>query len=281
MPLCFYLSQIERKILMIPVKPTLKLIGKAPTHIESEQLLDYFLYVFEFSWSSLVFDEKKDALVEFFTEQAKVWHPNYEEHSIEKRWWLYVLLALNEITEDQKVEYGKLTVQNLIKKLPTLSGDLLEKQVNEIQHAFYDEIPDILTVRPLELRTLENTTLEHDRYLPFFVDNKDHFVNLFKKHLRQKDISKEYFERFIMSSRKRLRQFSTYWDGYYEIFITYFISLYDFRMPQEIEDKEEEYDLLLEMVILFLVASVMDKPKIEDLADEMTEKLKELVDEKW
>lgn len=264
-------------------KSGMRLIGKAPTHIEKNELLDYFLYVFEFSWNSPVFDEKKGILDKHFMETAKSFYPEYESFSLAKQWWLYVLIAMKEITEDEQLKYGIATVDYLLSRLGVLSENTLESQINEVQHAFYDEIPDVLLVRPLELEVLENSTIEHDVHLPFFVKNKDRFVHVFEKHLRQKDIDKEYFERFTMTNTKRLRKFSTFWEGYYEIFINYFVSLYDFRMPQEMDSIEEEYDLLEELVILFLVASVINKPKIEEVVDELTEILKEFVAQtgKW
>jgi hypothetical protein len=264
-------------------KTGMRLIGKAPTHIDESDLLDYFLYVFEFSWNCPVFEEKKATLDEYFIERAKSFYPDYESFSLSKQWWLYILIAMKDVTEDQQLKYGITTVDYLISRLPVVSERMLEDQINEIQNAFYDEIPDVMLVRPMELEVLENSTIQHDMHLPFFIENKEHFVKVFEKHLRQKDIDKEYFERFTMTNTKRLRKFSTFWEGYYEIFINYFISLYDFRMPQEMESIEEEYDLLEELVTLFLVASIINKPKIEEVVDEITEILKDFVAQngKW
>lgn len=259
------------------------LIGKAPNHIEQTDLLDYFLYVFEFSWNTPIFEERKENLPQYFTEMAKQHYPDYETFSLAKQWWLYILIGMHDIAKDQETHYGIATVEHIIKKLPVMSESLLERQVNEVQHAFYDEIPDLLLVRPLELENLQNSTIKHDNHLPFFIQNKERFIAIFEKHLRQKDINREYFERFTMTSRKRLRKFSSFWEGYYEIFINYFVTLYDFRMPLEMESKEEEFDLLEEMTIQFLVASVNTKPRIEDAVDDIMVILKEFVEQngKW
>jgi len=261
----------------------MKLIGQAPTHISQDLLLDYFLYTFEFSWNSPIFEEKKSKLDVEFKKKAQTLFPEYESFSVARQWWLYVLIAFQEITEHQELEYGKFTVSHILKRFPVLSETSLERQINEMQHAFYDEIPDILLVRPLELKVLKNSTVEHDLNLPFFIENKDRFLKILGKHLNQKDINKEYIERFVLTNKKRLRQFSTFWNGYYEIFINYLLSMYDFKMPEEMEDKEEEVELMQELVILFLVASVTNKAKIEDLSDEWTELLREFVDQnrKW
>lgn len=264
---------------MTTKKSGMRLIGKAPTHIEKEDLLDYFLYAFEFSWNSPIFEDRKSKLDEVFKNKAESLFPDYESFSVERTWWLYVLIGLQEITYHQELEFGKETVDYLLKRFTALSEEALEQQINEIQHAFYDEIPDILLVRPLELKALQNSTIEHDKYLPFFIENHERMVKVIQKHLNQKDIDKDYFERFTMTNKKRLRKFSSFWNGYYEIFTNYFLSIYNFQMPLEPQEIEEELELIEEMIILFLVASVVNKPKIEPLAYDLTEILREFVED--
>lgn len=268
---------------MTEQKSGMRLIGKAPAHVDKSDLLDYFLYVFEFSWSSVVFEEMKSSLGNFFADKAKEWYPGYESFSLERQWWLYTLIAMHEITKHEQLKFGEMTVEFLLSRLSDMPESLLEAQVNEVQHSFYDEVPDVLLVRPLEIEKLHNSTIDHDLYLPFFIVNKDRFVKVFEKHLRQKDMNKEYMERFTFTSKRHSRKFSTYWEGYYEMFINYFIALYDFRMPEEMESMEEEYDLLQELLILFFVGSVQSKPKIEDVVDELMEIMKDFVAQngKW
>lgn len=244
------------------------LIGKAPTHIEREDLLDYFLYVFEFSWNNVAHESKKEKLKEHFQTESLKYVADIDALTNAKLWWLYVLIALKDIAEEEEIEFGKETVLYFIHKLEKLTESQLEEYANEIQHGFYYELPEALVIRPLALVELGNKTAEKDPYLQFFFERKETIIKTLTKHLRQKDVDNAYFNSITLNNRKLTRKFSSFWDTYYEIFLNYFLSMYDFQMIQTELDESEEHDVLREMLFIFFVASIENKLKIEQLVDE-------------
>lgn len=249
-------------------KRELQIIGKAPMDIEKESILSYFLHVFEFTWSTLAYENKRENLNAYFSEQANLLKPNHATLSAKKEWWLYILITFRDVALYNSLDYAVGTVENMIKRIDFMSEELLERQVNELQNAFYHEVPDILLMRPLEMERLSCSIAEADHFLLFFLQNKEKFVSILEKMLRQKDIKKDYYEEFMRTGKKINKEYSSFWNGYYEIFIHYFISLYDFFMPFQTESFEEERDSVEKMILSFFTTSVATKEKIEDVSDE-------------
>lgn len=256
----------------------IRFLGEAPEKVEKEDLLDYFLYVFEFSWTMDVYKDKKDHIKDFFTNTANQLFPQFHEFPVSKMWWSYALIAMREMTEYEGMVFGNKTVNYLIKKIPMYSNKLLTRQINELQLAFYHQVPEHLLIRPLECPNLDCDFEMYNVHYPFFLQNKKTLIKIFEKNLRQKDVDKHYLSRFSKESMKRLRQFSTFWNGYYELFVLYFVYLYHYQMMQaEYMDEKDfrEEELVEEMVILFLTSSISSQERVEKTALEITEFLKD------
>jgi len=257
------------------------LVGKTPTHIEREDLLDYFLYVFEFSWNNVAHESKKSQLRKHFETESIKFVSDIHALPKEKLWWLYVLIALKDIAETDEVEYGKATILHFLNKIEKLSEEQLVEYANEIQHGFYYELPESLVIRPLELVALGNKMAEEDPYLKFFFEKKEEMIKALTKHLRQKDVDSGYFNNITLNDRKLTRKFSSFWDTYYEIFLNYFLSMYDFQMIQTEIDESEEHDVLREMLFIFFIASIENKLKIEPLIDDFFDIMVDILEVGW
>lgn len=247
------------------------LLGKAPTHVPEEELISYFLYAFEFAWNSPAFETRKNQLAPYFIQEAQSLVPAYDQLSLSKKWWLYVMIALRDITHDNDIKFGKETILYVIRQIERLSEEELELYVNDMQNAFYEEVPDILVIRPLELERLQNSILDEDPYLGFFLEQKEPILKVMKKYLKQKDVDKEYINHLTLNDKTILAKYTDFWNVYFEIFTNFFLSMYDFQMPYEKEDGVEEKDVVEEMIMIFFIASVNSKTKIEELTSELLE----------
>lgn len=251
-----------------------KFLGEAPKHIDESNLLDYFLYVFEFTWTAEAFQNKKENIKNYFEEKL---NNLLKENKISKevQWWALVLFALRDLTEHLRYYYAVETINMLLNKISNLTEKELEYYCNDINNALDDEMCDILAIRPVEIKNLSSDAMENDILLSFLINNKDEFVKIFKKHLIQRDIDMTYIKEFMIIEYKTLRKFSDFWNMYYEIFLGYFLSVSDYvddyirknihrdanieQMLQQINTEQA----IKKINLAFFIASIKNKPKID------------------
>ncbi|MBP1308664.1 hypothetical protein JOD82_001684 [Paenibacillus sp. 1182] len=246
------------------------ILGMAPKHIQKEDVLQYFLYAFELSWSMPMFIDQKDKMMSFFVQEVEKEFLSFEDLSIEQTWWLCVFIAMREINKYYSSEFAVQTLSQLIRRIQRIEEGSLCRYANIFQAIMLEEHPDVLAIRPLELHALSNVFAESDKLLQFFIENKTHIVCVIKKHLIQQDLNDVYLNSVLMKDRRVLRKFSNIWNSFYELFIHFFIAVYDYKLSPLHMGEEELKNAIGDLVLIFLVNGVSNKRKIDELHDELS-----------
>lgn len=201
------------------------ILGSAPKHIAKEDVLQYFFYAFELSWSMPMFIDHKDKIMSYFTQEIEKELLSFEDLSIEQTWWLCVFIAMREINKYYSSEFAVQTLNQLIRRIQHLEEGSLCRYANIFQAIMLEEHPEVLAIRPLELHALNNIFAESDRLLEFFIVNKTRIIAMLKRHLIQQDLNHVYLNSVLMNDRRVLRKFSNIWNSFYELFIHFFIAV--------------------------------------------------------
>lgn len=251
-------------------------LGKAPTHIAKEDLLSYFVYAYELSWTLPMFRSKKDKMMEFIEQEIKKESIDTDALSVEKQWWLFVFITFREMLTYHSAEFAFQTVQHLIRQMSSASEESLCLYANMVHSIMMKDLPDVLVVRPLEMKPIQTILAESDLSVVFFMDRHEAIVKVIRKHINQKDLKLSYFGELLMKDRSILRKFSNIYNVYFEVLMHFFISTYDYKMsPQEMTPEVLE-KAISDLVLLFVAASVETKPKIEGLHKDLFEIVKEI-----
>jgi hypothetical protein len=133
-----------------------------------------------------------------------------------------------------------------------------------------------MSIRPLEIQKLGSDAYQNDYVLAYFLDRKDAFLQLFKTHLKENDIEKMYINQLSINDKKLNEQFTDFWNGYFEIFTGFSISMFDMVLNSPQKTKEYREQVLKEVNLVFLIASVKNNSKIDTLNKELSELLKAL-----
>ncbi|WCF11442.1 hypothetical protein NDS46_31285 (plasmid) [Paenibacillus thiaminolyticus] len=239
-------------------------LGKAPIHINKEDMLSYFVYAYEFTWTYPMFLENKDRIIEFIQERINEEFIDIQSLSGDQRWWLFVFITMREILSYYSAEYGFQTVQYLIQKIHLTSTDSLCLYANIIHYIMMNSIPDVLVLRPLEMKAVQTALSDVDQYVDFFMDKQDALIEVIRKNVNQKDFKKGYLDEILMKDRSILRKYSNMYNAYFEVFMHFFISVFDYKIAPEKMSREDLEKAISELVLLFVATSV-EKPKVEAL----------------
>lgn len=254
-----------------------RFLGDTPTHISKGQLFDYFLYTFEFLWTSPTYDTYKESISVHFKRRLDALKDKQEKPlTIGQEWWALVFFALKDLAESERYAYSTETIQFIINRIHILSDDELENYANSINDVLYDEVPDILVIRPLEVEKLNSDAYQKGKVLAYFLERKEEFLLTFKKHLEEKDIEKMYINQLALNDKAINEPFTDLWRSYFEMFTGYSIAMFDMvlKLPQQTEEFKEQ--LLKEVNLVFLIASVKNSSKIDAINSELTELLRPL-----
>lgn len=256
------------------------LLGYAPEHIEQQDLLPYFVYCFEFSWTYPMFEEKNKNMIAYFEEKFREEKKDFASLTLEQKWWLCVLIAIRDIAQYYHSEYAVYVIQQLLNRFERIDANLLSYYCNFLQSILIDELPEVLVIRPMELKKLGSTLPDQEPTLAFMMEQRDQVLASLKKYLRQKDLEKEYLDSVLVNDRRILRKFSNLWDAYYETFIHFFISVYDYQLVPQKMKKEKMKQAIQELILAFFAASISSKDKIEHILHEITPLFDPLVEKK-
>ncbi|WPS85373.1 hypothetical protein SMD22_01725 (plasmid) [Brevibacillus halotolerans] len=245
------------------------LLGQAPKHIEKADILPFFVYAYEFTWTLPMFIEKKDRMLTYLQEEIERESIDINDLSTERRWWLFVLIAMREIAKYHSAEFAMQTVQYVLSRIMHIPEQSLLHYANIIQSVMIREIPDVLIIRPLELQTVKSVFEYTDELVQFLLAKKNDFLKVIKKHLIQRDLQKEYLDGILIKDRNIMRKFSNMWNVYFEVFIQFFVSVYDYRLSPEKMGAEDLDKAINELILIFLIASVENKEKIDNLHSEL------------
>lgn len=253
-------------------------LGKAPNHILPNDLLDYFLYTFEFAWTAPGFDAYRSNIKTHFEVNLKDLMGKHAELTLGQQWWGLILIALKDFAIEREFSYASKTIDLLLSNLSQLKEPELEQYANEINSGIYDEILDSISIRPLELEILKSDAMNSDKMLKFFLENKDRFLKIFNKHLIQRDIDKDYLRQFLFNEKKVDNKFSSFWRVFFEIYVGYSMSVLQYSLNSSQAKKMTVKELINKTNLVFLLASVLSKGKIEDLTQDLENIMKEFFD---
>ncbi|MFF2531450.1 hypothetical protein ACFVS2_21320 [Brevibacillus sp. NPDC058079] len=253
-------------------------LGQAPNHIEQTDILPYFVYAYELSWTLPMFIDKKDRMISYLQTEVENESIDIDKLSNEKRWWLYSLITMREIAKYHEVEFAQQTIQHVISRIQFIPQDYLLRYANIIQYVMLRELPDVLVIRPLEFQAVKSEIANTDESVQFILGKKDALIKVIKKHLIQRDLQKEYFDGMLMKDRSIMRKFSNMWNAYFEVFMHSFIATYDYSLSPENMNVEELDKAISDIVLIFLVTSIENKEKIDDLHVELYEIMKDIAE---
>ncbi|PLS19653.1 hypothetical protein CVD28_04350 [Bacillus sp. M6-12] len=255
----------------------IRFLGETPTHIEQEKVLDYFLYTFEFIWTAPAYDIYKDSIPVHFKNLLDELKARQEQPlTLGQEWWALVLLALKDLAEAEKYAYPTETIQFILNRIHTLTDSELEDYCNSINNAFYDEMPDVLSIRPLEVQKVHSDAYQNDFVLAYFLDKKEAFLNVFQKHMKEKDIEKMYINQLTVNKKEINEQFTDFWNTYFEIYTGFSISMYDMVSQHPQKTLEYREQVLKEVNLVFLIASLKNNAKMDALNNQLTELVRPL-----
>ena len=252
-------------------------LGQTPTHIKKEQILDYFLYTFEFVWTAPTYEQHRDNIRGHFKgllDEVKAKHE--QELTIGQEWWSLVLLSLKDLAGAENFSYSTKTIQFLLDKITTLSNEELEDYANSINNIFYDEMPDVLSLRPLEVEVLRSDASKNDKFLAYFLDRREAFQSVFETMLEREDIEMMYMNELAVNEEGINEQFTDFWNTYFEIFTGFSISMFDVASQAPQKDRAFREQVLKEVNLVFLIASVKNNSKIDELNEKLCELLRPL-----
>lgn len=252
------------------------LLGDVPKEIEKEDVLSYFLYTFELSWKHPMFDDKRGFMMNYFLGEFQKDEIDFESLSHERKWWLCVLTAMREIAKHNNAEFAIQTIQHVIRTLPSADPVSIRDYVNMIHSIALQEFLDVLIVRPLEMERVNSLFARTDKTIRFFLDKRDEIVNVFQKHITSKDFQKLYFDEVLLKDRSIMKKYTNDMDMLFEFFLHYFTSIYDYRInPEQMDEKELEKSVK-ELVLIFMIATIKTKSKIDKLHEEVYAVIKDV-----
>lgn len=251
-------------------------LGKVPTHIDKSEMMSYFVHAYELTWTLPVFDKKKDIMIDFLEEQIHKEKIDVESLSGEKFWWLLVFFIHREILFYHSAEFAFQTVQHVIRHISSTSEESLCIYANMVHSIMMKDVPDVMVVRPMEMKAVQTVLAEVDPSVIFFMERHERFVKAIKKHLNQKDLKQSYFNELLMKDRSILRKYSNIYNVYFEVFMHFFISTYDYKMSPKEMTPEALDKAISDLVLIFVAASVDTKPKIEGLHKDLFDIVKEI-----
>jgi hypothetical protein len=258
-----------------PIKE-FRLLGKTPTHILREKLLDYFLYVFEINWCSPVYQEKQENVKAHFEKALNELKSQNHELSLGQEWWALVLFSLKDFAMFYRSPFSVQTIQFVLQRIYALQDEELEEYCNAIHYALNMELPEILAIRPLEIQVLQSDVYEEEPEVAFFLNKKEELKQIFSNQLKSTDIKKEYLQQFLMNDEEINLSFTDFWSSFLDVFIIYSLSMLYLMSESQFMFDDDIEELLKEVHLVFLTASIKKKSSIHKLNKELTEIIKPL-----
>ncbi len=243
--------QPYKKILMMGSTPHLVL--KSSGEGFKDDLLNYFLYIYELSLTVDTFREVRN-IKKFLCNEVEgvIRKYNLNIKCLCRYWWLLGFVMLKKISAANTAYYAEGVINNIIAEINQLSIQELQDYANDINLALLNGTNECLSIRPLEAEKLGAVITDTEEMLRILLDNKVSLIKLFKKHLHQKDIRQEAYKAALPCDRRITMKYTTFWDSFFEIFVGYFTSLnYDWKNDFLIDN--ELYNHFRKIIMNFLV----------------------------
>lgn len=246
-----------------------KSLGDVPNDLSDDNILNLFLYTFEYNWISDFFSDIKD-IPAYFKNELNDIESRFPNLSVSKKWWGLNLYSLLNYSKYYKMEYLLEVTQSIYRKLDLFDEKELCEISNLIINALYFDISDMFMVRPLMVDVLKATTVDSGNVRELFIKNKAEFIKIFQKHLKKKDILKEYIDSALILPKKITKEYINFWDSYFELYMIFFIYSHISTGEDDINDlKSKRFEKIYNNSIGFLTASIEDFGKIDGLNNEL------------
>ena len=246
-----------------------KSLGDVPNDLSDDNILNLFLYTFEYNWISDFFSDIQD-IPAYFKNELNDIESRFPNLSVSKKWWGLNLYSLLNYSKYYKMEYLLEVTQSIYRKLDLFDEKELCEISNLIINALYFDISDMFMVRPLMVDVLKATTVDSGNVRELFIENKAEFIKIFQKHLKKKDILKEYIDSALILPKKITKEYINFWDSYFELYMIFFIYSHISTGEDDINDlKSKRFEKIYNNSIGFLTASIEDFGKIDGLNNEL------------
>lgn len=240
------------------------LLAKYPKHIPTENILQYFLHIYEYNWTSPTFESvtnMTEYLIEMESQFMKEW-------TIEKRWWGYLLAVQLINSKFHNFVFGHSTIEHVLKRGNDCTESELELYSNLISGGLKDNFGNMLSIRPLEMKNAGTDTIILFPDLFYYEEKHEEILNEWRKVLKEEHINKKYVNKYFRNERSaRKEAYSDDWKEYYELFIIYIMSLDPILSEVNEYNKDEFNKLVNELIENFFANSQINVENILTLSE--------------
>jgi hypothetical protein len=243
-------------------------LGKTPSFLTKEEVLDYFMYAFELQWVGglLNYPPKKirAKLEKELDEKLKT----IKNDTAGKRWWLLSIYVLLLLSQDRTMKYSEKTLWGLWNQVDLLSEDELEMYCNLIDHGISMVTDTHLTPRPLALQILGSEYYDHDKMLQKMLHNTEKNIRQLHEYVKLKELTINEIVKSMVNPISITQKYTDMSHVYYELLMIHVFSEYEFF------EHQQEYqanfaktweEVLHHSLMVFFYRTVKDKTKIEPL----------------
>lgn len=209
------------------------LLGTVPPIVKElktdKEILEYFLYFFEITWANPLLRDilNMEKFLEKRLQNTKALY-GYNDIDNERCWWLLILLVLNEFSKNAQLSYSSEIITMLVEKIKNLELKEIERYVNEINFAIFNNIGESMSIRPSAMALAKVEIDDADFILKELLNEKELFERRFSRYIRKKNLNQKIIETMFRYSIKSKKYFNV-WESLFDAFVAFFISMsYDF-----------------------------------------------------
>lgn len=236
-----------------------KHMGEFPAHIKSEDLFLYFLYAFDYSWNLEAFDEIDD-IYDYF-ERSLLEFMGENTFTDTQKWWALCLILLKRVARQGKLAFALETMTLVGSRWLKYSDTELEEIINLSEASMQHVIAELVVIRPVEYIPLKMNLTNSEFGGMSLLEKKEPIVNLFKKHLKQKDLIQNIMVEYSILNVGELKKFTNIWEMALELYVGYFLAFSAAGVlngSKENNNLEKEIKNLVEVFLKTVIASDKD-----------------------
>lgn len=266
-------EEIEKEILMV---------GQTPVFESGENVLTRFIYTFELSFMTEAFDDKREKIESWLTEQTKTLPYDWESLSNEQQWWGYLFILSKEEVAYEGLNYAVGICESTLMNLSSKEDVLLELMANHYVYGLASKTMKTPLIRPLELRKLGVSTDEFDVFSEVLLGVLPVASKYLQKHCLQREIGEDFMKSFWLPNKKYIRKYASVWEAFAEININMIFVLYGAALNSRNNTSRLEKEAILKNVVQELFkASFVESTKIDHLVEYFAEILIEVTYDKY
>lgn len=194
----------------------IKTLSEFPSHIKENDLVDYFMYLYSFSFPRE--PQKRD-----ISGYREYMNNRYEQmknlFSPEKTWWLMTFIYMRDILILEGSDYGIETVNFLISQCENIDISTLSEYAEKINQSMQEIYPNALKLRP----TVEGVVSQHidteNKEIKKLVRNRRKIISMMAESFEKEYVNKDFRDLFIYQPEDLMYKFSSFWEVYYDILL--------------------------------------------------------------